>query len=262
MDLFNALKALGLVTFTADVEKFLGVFAGPLAIILNAIAIGVVFITVIRIVMIVMTSLNAFNDAKSSDGAGSLDGGADNSSIVLKGSLISILLTLGLALLAFIAVTQGVNLLYSFATGFTNDITAGSQVNAIEKWLGKGSIFTVIMLQVQNFAKIGIVLVGGVILARTLFSALSGSKYETGDNQYTRMSNAIKRAAIVGVITVFGFFAVADGPNQIYNLLTGFQAAGGLDSGTAPVVTPNPSGTPAPTATPAPTVAPTVKPSP
>ena len=123
-----------------------------------------VFVTVIRIVMIVGSSLKAVNEAQAGSGAGSLDGAADNSAEVLRGALTSMLLTLGLALLAFIAVTQGVNLLYSFATGFTNDITAGGQVNAIEKWLGKGSIFTVIMLQVQNFAKIGIVLVGGVIL--------------------------------------------------------------------------------------------------
>jgi hypothetical protein len=262
MDLFNALKALGLVKFLPEVEKFLGVFAGPLAILLNAVAIGVVFMTVIRIVVIVMSSLTAFNDAKAGtgdyNGDGVVGGPGDNSQAVLKGALVSMLMTLALALFAFVAVTQGVNILYNFATGFTNDAAGGVKVNAIEAWLGKGSIFTIIMIQVQSIAKVGVVLVGGVILARTLFSALSRSKYEEGANQYDRVQNALKRAFIVGIITVFGFFAVDQGPNQIYTLLTGFQDAGGLTNGggTTPITTPAPGGggatpTPAPV-TPAP----------
>jgi hypothetical protein len=263
MDLFNALKALGLVKFIPEVEKFLGVFAGPLMILLNAVAIGVIFLTVIRIVMIVMDSLNDFKDAQAGDALGQ-----DNSSAVLKGSLVSMLMTLALALFAFVAVTQGVNILYTFAIGFSGEATGGVQVNAIEKWLGKGSIFTIIMIQVQSIAKLGVVLVGGVVLARTLFSALGKSKYEVevagGSNQYDRVQNALKRAFIVGLITVFGFFAVDQGPNQIYNLLTGFQDAGGLNNGggTAPITTPPPSGAPTPAPTVAPTPAPTVAPTP
>ena len=264
MDLFDTLAKLGLVTFSEKVSDFLGLFELPLLIILNMMAVAIVFVTVIRLVFVVMSSLTAMKEAGSDDGSGGVTA-SDNSAAVLKTGITSMVATIGLALAAYIAVTQGVNILYSFATGFTAEYSEGT-VNQIEEFLGKGTIFARIALQIQGFAQIAVVLVGGFILARTLFGALGKSKYEQNErNQFEHVQLALKRAGVVGLLTVVGFFSVAQGPNVIFGLLKGFQSSAAITPVTPPVnsgggATPTPAVTPTPTQTPAATPAATPAP--
>lgn len=254
MDLFDNIADLKLVTFTQGVSTFLGLFELPLLIILNMMAVAIVFVTVIRLVFVVMGSLTAMKEAGSDDGSGGVTA-SDNSAAVLKTGITSMVATIGLALAAYVAVTSGVNVLHSFATGFSEEYSGTT--NQIEDFLGKGTIFARIALQIQGFAQIAVVLVGGFILARTLFGALGQSKYvENEKNQFEHVQLALKRAGVVGLLTVVGFFSVAQGPNVIFGLLKGFQTAAELTPVTPPVnsgggATPTPAVTPTPTQTPA-----------
>ena len=66
MGVFDALGKLAeqLIKFSPEVKTLLGSFAGPLALLLAAVALGVIFITVIRIVSIVLSSLQSIKEAK------------------------------------------------------------------------------------------------------------------------------------------------------------------------------------------------------
>jgi hypothetical protein len=210
----------GLVNLPSAVTGQLGAISTFLVSALNIFAVAIVIMVAYRFAMISVGAVAEFRTNPTDNGMG-----------ILRGAFASILAAFMAGILAWVLVTMGTPALLGYAmqgsASLSNDAilqASGSQVNA---FFVKVPVLATVFNAIQGIAKIAIIVIGGVLLAKTGYDGIkdvqsSGGGNAKGGNAFASVRNAGQRALIIAILTVLGYAMIAVGPDLLFGYLRQF----------------------------------------
>lgn len=215
MNLFSFFE---LVKLPVEVKKALG-FAEPIvSSALNLLAVGIIFFLAFRLFQIALQGLAEFR--KGDDQA--------SGSGVLRSTLVSMSATIIAGFVAWILLQNGMPWLLSYATGglsavSSDPILAGE--TPVDRFFAKAPLFKTIFTTVRDLASIGVIFIGGLLLAKTGLDAIRKTSYSSGEgsNAFDGVKNAIVRSVMIIFLGFIAYIAINVGPNLLFGYLDQLQ---------------------------------------
>lgn len=196
---------------------------------LNGIALGLVLYLGFKLVSIGLSALAAFNGGSKTTTA---DGGKTtttsvpvNEGDIIRGTMLSLIQVILIAVFGFLITANGVNVLYDGAAsigGSFNSDTEGF------KWTALTGPFEPIAIGAQVFLSIGVIVFGTFLMGKSWWSYLGQSGYRgvaSNGMQMDLLRDAIKRTASIGLVTVLAFLAIRIGPDVFANIIFGIGSS-------------------------------------
>ena len=215
----NIFSFFDIVKLPLEVKKALG-FAEPIvSSMLNLLAIGIIFFLAFRLFQIALQGLSEFR--KGDDQA--------SGSGVLKSTIVSMAATFAAGAVAWVLLNNGMPWLLSYATGAlsavsSDPILAGE--TAVDRFFAKAPLFKTIFTTVRDIASIGVIFIGGLILAKTGLDAIRKTNYSAGEgsNAFDGVKNAIVRSVMIIILGFVAYVAINLGPELLFGYLDQLQS--------------------------------------
>lgn len=207
------------VTLSPELNAFLGPFAGAFTGFFNIIAIVTVMWFIVIVGIQVARAFQALKDTTP---------GAEgkNTMKVVQDTALNLVEVVALALIVFLIVTNGPNLLFFLATealGLVNPNTSDVSVYA--------GPFAGLFLWMQTNLALAVILFGTAYLLWRAFTVYrtSGTKRESwtdgSDNNFGRLRAVVEDVWQTAVLIILLFLAVRYGPQLLFDLLEGSRSA-------------------------------------
>lgn len=216
MNLFSFFE---LVKLPIEVKKALG-FAEPIvSSMLNLLAIGIIFFLAFRLFQIALQGLSEFR--KGDDQA--------SGSGVLRSTIVSMAATLAAGAVAWVLLQNGMPWLLSYATGALSTVSSDPILageTAVDRFFAKAPLFKTIFTTVRDLASIGVIFIGGLILAKTGLDAIRKTNYSAGEgsNAFDGVKNAIVRSVMIIILGFVAYVAINLGPELLFGYLDQLQS--------------------------------------
>lgn len=213
MNLFENLGIPTLVRLDPRLLEFLGPLASLVTTLLNGAAFLITILLVVRILIIAFHAITAFHNPEKA-------GFSDSGELLLQ-SVRSVAESFLVALVAFLVVAQGANLLYYFAVSIGKTLIVDPKKDYLPQFAGP---FAGLVAAAQSAVSLGVIVLGAAIAIKKWWDALSAtrlSKSGRGNSQFQILNDTIRDTAILAVAVVAAFIVVRYGPNIFFDILSG-----------------------------------------
>lgn len=210
------LNFVKIVELPSKVTTWMGpVFTQLVTFALNVVAVAVILLVAYRIALIGVQSIAEFRNSQDAGGN------------IVIGALKSILATVIAGSVGFLFAVKGIPWMLELGQVTLSSAATdpNAKTNAVGTFFKDMPFLKVIFDAIKTFASYGVIIIGGVLLAKTGVDALQQVKYEAGGgNSFTAVQTAIKRAAAITVLGVLAYAAVNIGPDIIFGYLNSMKS--------------------------------------